>query len=62
MSKPVKRNSTIPEGDANNYSTYDGTGGIPMGSLCRRLLHRLSTVGDIAKVPFSDDITAKVSF
>ena len=46
----------FPEGDANNYSTYEGTGGIRMGSLARRLLLAW-TLGDITKVPFSDDIT-----
>jgi uncharacterized membrane protein (UPF0182 family) len=46
-----------PEGDANNYSTFEGTGGIPMGSFFRRLLLAWS-VGDLTKVPFSDDITA----
>lgn len=47
-----------PEGDANNYSTYEGTGGIQMGSIFRRLLLAW-TVGDLTKVPFSDDITAE---
>src|SRR5207237_4290491 len=46
-----------PEGDANNYTTYEGTGGIRMGSFFRRLLIAW-TVNDITKVPFSDDITA----
>jgi uncharacterized protein len=49
-----------PEGDANNYSTYEGTGGIPMTSLFRRLLLAWS-VGDLLKVPFSDDVTAESS-
>jgi uncharacterized membrane protein (UPF0182 family) len=45
-----------PEGEANNYTTYEGTGGIRMGSFLRRLLIAWS-VGDLTKVPFSDDIT-----
>jgi uncharacterized protein len=47
-----------PEGDANNYTTYEGTGGIQMGSFFRQLLLAW-TVGDLTKVPFSDDITAE---
>ena len=48
---------SLPEGEANNYNTYDGTGGIRMGSFFRRLAIAWN-VGDITKVPFSDDITA----
>lgn len=46
-----------PEGDANNYSTHEGEGGIRMGSFFRRLALAW-TLNDIANVPFSDDITA----
>jgi uncharacterized protein len=56
--KTRQKEFNYPEGDANNYSTYEGPGGIPMGSFFRRLLLAWS-VGDIAKVPFSDDITAE---
>lgn len=45
-----------PEGDANNYNTYSGTGGIKMGGFFRRLLLAFE-MGDITKVPFSNDIT-----
>ncbi len=44
-----------PEGEANNYTSYEGNGGIRMGSLLRRLL-LASEVGDLFKVPFSNDI------
>src|SRR5437899_5780215 len=54
--KTRQREFNYPEGDANNYSGYEGTGGIRMGSLFRRLLIAW-TIGDIAKVPFADDIT-----
>ena len=54
--KTRQKEFNYPEGEANNYSTYAGTGGIRMGSLFRRLLIAW-TIGDIAKVPFSDDIT-----
>jgi uncharacterized membrane protein (UPF0182 family) len=54
--KTRQKEFNFPEGDANNYSNYEGTGGIRMGSLMRRLLIAW-TLGDITKVPFSDDIT-----
>jgi uncharacterized membrane protein (UPF0182 family) len=55
--KTKQKEFNYPEGDANSYTTYEGTHGIRMGSFFRRLLIAWST-GDIAKVPFSDDITA----
>src|SRR5207253_3081743 len=54
--KTRQKEFNYPEGDANNYSTYEGKAGIVMGSLLRRLLIAW-TLGDITKVPFSDDIT-----
>jgi uncharacterized membrane protein (UPF0182 family) len=56
--KTRQKEFNYPEGEANNYSTYEGKGGIPMGSLARRLLIAW-TLGDITKVPFSDDITSE---
>jgi hypothetical protein len=55
--KTRQKEFNFPEGEANNYTTYEGTGGIRMGSFLRRLAIAW-TVGDITKVPFSDDITA----
>src|SRR5437867_3688842 len=55
--KTRQKEFNYPEGDSNNYSTYDGTGGIRMGSFFRRLLLAWE-VGDLTKVPFADDITA----
>lgn len=54
--KTRQKEFNYPEGDANNYTTYEGTGGIRMGSLFRRLI-LASSVGDLMRVPFSDDIT-----
>jgi uncharacterized membrane protein (UPF0182 family) len=45
-----------PEGDDNNYGSYEGTGGIRMGGYFRRLLLAME-VGDLMTVPFSNDIT-----
>jgi uncharacterized membrane protein (UPF0182 family) len=55
--KTRQKEFNYPEGDSNNYNTYEGTGGIRMGSWFRQLLIAWA-IGDIAKVPFSDDITA----
>ena len=45
-----------PQGDANNLTSYEGEGGIVVGGFLRRALIALDR-GDLAKVPFSDDIT-----
>ena len=47
-----------PEGQTNNLTSYAGTGGIEMGGFLRRVLLAFDR-GDIAKVPFSDDINAQ---
>ena len=47
-----------PKGQANNFNNYDGTGGIVLGSMFHRILISADR-GDLWKVPFSDDITAK---
>jgi uncharacterized membrane protein (UPF0182 family) len=44
-----------PEGQSNNLTNYSGTGGIRMGGFLRRTLLAFDR-GDVAKVPFSDDI------
>jgi uncharacterized protein len=46
-----------PQGDTNNLTSYAGEGGILIGGFVRRLLIALNR-GDIAKLPFSDDVTA----
>jgi uncharacterized protein len=48
----------FPQGDSNTYTTYEGTGGIAIGSGLRRLV-LATTLGDLTKLPFSDDITAE---
>jgi uncharacterized membrane protein (UPF0182 family) len=45
-----------PQGESNNLNTYEGSGGIPIGSMLRRLVLALDR-GDLAKLPFSDDVT-----
>jgi hypothetical protein len=47
----------FPQGDTNTYTTYEGTGGIAIGGGLRRLALAW-TLGDLTKLPFSDDVTS----
>ncbi|HWF85278.1 MAG TPA: UPF0182 family protein [Vicinamibacterales bacterium] len=44
-----------PQGETNNLTSYEGHGGIVLGGFFRRLLIALDR-GDLAKLPFSDDV------
>lgn len=46
-----------PQGESNSYTTYEGTGGIAMNGFFRRLALAWE-LGDLSKLPFSDDVTA----
>jgi uncharacterized membrane protein (UPF0182 family) len=46
----------FPQGDANAYTTYEGTGGVPLGGFARKMLLSWS-LGDLSKIPFSNDVT-----
>jgi uncharacterized membrane protein (UPF0182 family) len=46
-----------PQGDTNNLTSYEGQGGIVLGGFLRRLVIALDR-GDLAKLPFSDDVSA----
>jgi uncharacterized protein len=46
-----------PQGEANNFTTYAGSGGIRLGGFFRRLAIAFDR-GDLSKLPFSDDVTA----
>jgi uncharacterized protein len=46
-----------PQGETNTYTSYQGSGGIPIGGRARRLLLAWA-LGDLSKLPFSDDVTA----
>jgi uncharacterized protein len=54
--KTHQKEFNYPQGDTNNLTSYEGTGGIVLGGFFRRLLIALDR-GDITKLPFSDDIT-----
>lgn len=44
-----------PEGQTNNVTSYQGKGGIVLGGFLRRLIIAFDR-GDLAKLPFSDDV------
>ena len=56
--KTRQKEFNYPQGDANNLTSYQGTGGIRLGGLLRRMLIALDR-GDIAKLPFSDDVNSE---
>jgi uncharacterized membrane protein (UPF0182 family) len=45
-----------PQGDANASTTYEGTGGFPVGGSLRRLVLAWE-LGDSSRLPFADDVT-----
>jgi uncharacterized membrane protein (UPF0182 family) len=47
-----------PQGETNNETSYEGSGGIPLGGILKRLVIALDR-GDITKMPFSDDISSE---
>jgi uncharacterized membrane protein (UPF0182 family) len=47
-----------PQGEAASLTSYEATAGIAIGGFFRRLLIALDR-GDLAKLPFSDDVTAE---
>ncbi|MHB8813314.1 MAG: UPF0182 family membrane protein [Steroidobacteraceae bacterium] len=51
-----QREFNYPQGEQNNLASYRGSGGIRLGGLVRRTLIAYDR-GDIAKLPFSDDVT-----
>lgn len=55
--KTKQREFDFPQGEANTYTTYEGSGGIPIGGRARRMLLAWA-LGDLSKLPFSDDVTA----
>ena len=54
--KTKQKEFDYPQGESNTYTTYQGTGGITIGGRLRRTLLAWA-IGDLQKVPFSDDIT-----
>ena len=56
--KTRQKEFNYPQGDSNNLTSYEGNGGIPLGGFLRRTLIALDR-GDIAKLPFSDDVSSE---
>ena len=57
--KTTQKEFDFPQGESSNtYTTYEGTGGIPIGGRLRRMLLAWS-LGDLSKIPFSDAITSE---
>ncbi|HEX8140129.1 MAG TPA: UPF0182 family protein [Pyrinomonadaceae bacterium] len=56
--KTRQKEFNYPQGETNNLTTYEGTGGIAVGGGLRRLLIAWA-LDDLSKLPFSDDVTAE---
>jgi uncharacterized membrane protein (UPF0182 family) len=54
--KTHQQEFNYPNGQTNNLSSYDGTGGIELGGFLRRVLLAFNR-GDLTKIPFSDDVS-----
>ncbi len=53
--KTRQKEFNYPQGETNNLTSYEGNGGILLGGFLRRMIIALDQ-GDLAKLPFSDDI------
>ena len=53
--KTRQQEFNYPQGQTNSLTSYDGNGGIVLGGFLRRILIALDR-GDLAKLPFSDDV------
>ncbi len=56
--KTRQKEFNYPQGETNNLTSYEGSGGIAIGGFFRRLLIALDR-GDLTKLPFSDDVTSE---
>ena len=54
--KTKRMEFNYPQGEANNLTSYEGSGGIRIGGYFRRWLLAWA-LGDLTKLPFSDDVT-----
>jgi uncharacterized membrane protein (UPF0182 family) len=54
--KTRQKEFNYPQGETNSLTSYEGNGGIVLGGFFRRLIIALDR-GDLAKLPFSDDVT-----
>jgi uncharacterized membrane protein (UPF0182 family) len=56
--KTRQQEFNYPQGDNDNRTFYDGDGGIELGGFLRRALIAFDR-GDLAKLPFSDDVNSQ---
>jgi len=56
--KTRQQEFNYPQGQSNSLTSYEGTGGIVLGSFLRRVLIAFAR-GDLGKLPFSDDVTGE---
>src|ERR1700730_1417912 len=53
--KTRQKEFNYPQGQTNSLTSYEGKGGIVLGGFLRRIIIALDR-GDVAKLPFSDDV------
>src|SRR6185295_5420754 len=53
--KTRQKEFNYPQGETNSLTSYEGSGGIALGGFFRRLIIAFDR-GDVAKLPFSDDV------
>ncbi len=53
--KTRQKEFNYPQGQSNSLTSYEGDGGIVLGGFLRRIILALDS-GDLAKLPFSDDV------
>jgi uncharacterized membrane protein (UPF0182 family) len=56
--KTKQQEFNFPQGETASSNVYEGTGGIPLGGFFRRTMLAWS-LGDLSKLPFSDDVTSE---
>lgn len=56
--KTRQKEFDFPQGETNTVTSYEGTGGIRIGNRARRMLLAWA-LGDLSKLPFSDDVSSE---
>jgi uncharacterized membrane protein (UPF0182 family) len=56
--KTKRMEFNYPQGESNNLTSYEGSGGIRIGGVLRRWLLAWA-LDDLTKLPFSDDVTSE---
>ncbi|MGH9929683.1 MAG: UPF0182 family protein, partial [Pyrinomonadaceae bacterium] len=56
--KTRQKEFDFPQGETNTFTSYEGSGGIMIGGRSRRLLLAWA-LGDLSKLPFSDDVNSE---